>query len=103
LKTLWKRESFQSRARSVIKVDDPLAGIAVKVGMFPHVWAITCGCTVQIHLTDESAIHQGIEAVVNRGQRNIIHGLTCPQVDFLDGWMIASGEKNIVDQMALPG
>ena len=49
-------------------VGNVTAGFAVEVGVILKIRAVAGGRAVEVHLTDEAAVGEGFEAVVNRGE-----------------------------------
>ena len=71
--------------------------------MLLHVRAIPHGEPVDIDLLDEPALHERVEAIINRGHGNIRHPLLRPHKDLLGGGMIAFLEHDAVNVLALGG
>lgn len=63
-----------------IKIDvvDAAALLAEEVAMRFHVGTKPACGPIQIHLPDQTTLHQRVQAVVNRGHGNIGHGLLGP-------------------------
>ena len=71
--------------------------------MLLHVWAIAHCETVDIDLLDEAALHERVEAIVNRGHGNVRHALLGAHEDLLGGGMVAFLEHDAVNVLALGG
>lgn len=84
-----------------VNVENPAAFIAVKVAVLLHVGTITRGGAVEIHVADEAALDQGVEAIVNRGHRDVRHALFGAQEDVLHPGMIALVEEHVVHVLPL--
>ena len=73
----------------------------MKMKMLPHVRAITHRHPIQVHLADQAAFHQRVQAIVNRGHGNLRHLLLGAKKDLLGGGMIALAQQDIVNMFAL--
>ena len=71
--------------------------------MLLHVRAIPHCEPVDIDLLDEPALHERVEAIINRGYGNVRHPLLGPHEDLLGGGMIAFLEHDAVNVLALGG
>ena len=69
--------------------------------MLLHIGAVAGGGAVEIHVTDEVALHEGIEAIINRGHGDIGHGFLGADKNVFDRGMIALLEQDIIDVLAL--
>jgi len=56
-----------------VDIDDTASGIVVKMSMILEVGAVPRGAAFEINLLDQPAADQGVEAVINRGQRDGRH------------------------------
>jgi hypothetical protein len=71
------------------------------MAMLLHVRA-EAGCAAfQLHLTDQAAFREGIEAVVNRRVRNLRHRLLGADKNFLGGRMVALVQDYVINMLAL--
>jgi hypothetical protein len=71
--------------------------------MFQHVGAVAPGHAVQIDFPNQPAFHQGIEAIVNCGHRNIGQSFLGPHEDLLGGRVIPFLEQHVVNVLTLRG
>ena len=69
--------------------------------MFLHIWAISHGEAVDIHLLDDPALHERVEAIINCCHGNVGHPFLCPHENLLSGGMIAFLKHDAVDVLAL--
>ena len=83
------RPSMPSDPAPADQYRTPLARIAVKVAMLLHVRAKTRRPAVDVHLPRHTALHQRVEAVVNRRHGNIGHLAFGADENFLGRRMIA--------------
>jgi len=79
-----------------------LAGLlVVKMGVWAKVRAVAGGTALVVHLADEPALHEGFEAVINRGEGDGGHLCFDAGENFLGGWVITLLEERTVNQFAL--
>ena len=71
------------------------------MAMLLHVRAEPRRAAFELHLTDEAALHERIEAVINRRVGNLRHRLFCADENFLRRRMIALVHDHVVDMLAL--
>jgi len=86
-----------------INIEHPGAIVAIKVAMLLHVRAKTGGAAINIHLAGHAALDERIEAVIDRGHRDIGHFALGADEHFLGGGVIPFVDKHIVDVLALRG
>src|ERR1700722_6542164 len=77
------------------------ARTAVIMAVLLHVRAKTGGAAFQLDLADESAFDEGVEAVVNGGVGDLGHRALGADENLLGGGMIAPGEDDVIDMLAL--
>src|SRR5258708_198178 len=101
LEAVRQLEAAGTPAGNKINVKNAAAFIAVEVAMFLHVGAVAGGGTVKVDVPDHTAFHEGIEAIVNCGHRDIRHTGLGSDKDFFDGGMIALFDEHIVHMLPL--
>jgi hypothetical protein len=79
------------------------AAVAVKVAMLPHIWAKTRRPTIDVHLPRHTALHQRVEAIVNRRHGNIRHLALGADENFLGRRMIPLLDQHIINVLTLRG
>ena len=87
--------------RRKIHVIDPAAVVAIKMAMLLHVRAITRGRALEVHMADEPALDEGIEAIINRGHGDIRHPLFSADEYVFGRRMIPLLQQHIIDMLAL--
>src|SRR5690606_27970565 len=85
-----------------IDVEDRAADVAMKMSVFAHVAAEAGGLAVAVDLTDQAALDQLFQAVVDRRQRDRWHLAPHAAVDLVGRRMVAFVHENVVHQSALP-
>ena len=101
LETIRHRDGRSGGIRRQIDIVGATAFIAIKVVMFPHIGAITPGHPVQVDLPNQPALHEGIEAIVNRGHRDVGQSFLGAHEHLFGGRMIAFLEQDVVNVLAL--
>jgi hypothetical protein len=86
-----------------IDIKDPSALVAMKMAVLVHIRAVSHGGAVEIDLLDQGAFYQEIKAVIDRGHRDIGHGLFCPHENLLSGGVVALLHQHAIDVLALRG
>lgn len=84
-------------------VGNDTAGFADEVPVIGQVGAVTGGLSFDIDLFGEAAFHKGLEAVVNRGQRNSRNALLGSYENFCGRRVIAVREQHIINFAPLRG
>ena len=69
--------------------------------MLLHVWAKPRCAAFKLDLTHEAALHQRIEAIVNRRVRNFRHHALGADKNFLGGGVIALVHEHVIDMLTL--
>ena len=75
--------------------------VVVKVGVLVKVGAITRRLANEVDLLDQAALHEGFEAVVDRGQRDCRHPRFYPIEDLFGCRMVAFGKDHFVDHFTV--
>ena len=70
--------------------------------MLLQVRAVAGRCAIQVHLFDQSAGHQRVEAVINRRQRDRRHMFFGPQKQFRGGRMTSLLQQHPENFFSLP-
>jgi hypothetical protein len=84
-----------------IDIENPAALITMKVAMLVHVRAVPHGSPVEVHLFDEVALDQKIEAIIDRRHRNLGHRLLGTHEDLLGGRMVTFAQEDVIDLFPL--
>jgi hypothetical protein len=77
--------------------------LVVKMGMGREIGAVASGTALKVDGADEIALHEGFEAVVNRGERDGWHLMADAGVNFVGGGMVALFEENAENNFTLGG
>ena len=101
LETIRHRDGRSGGIGRQIDIVGATAFIAIKVVMFSHVGAITPGHPVQVDLPNQPALHEGIEAIVNRGHRNIGQSVLGAHEHLFCGRVIAFLKQHAIDVLTL--
>ena len=99
--TIWNRDGGLGGIGQQIDIVGATAFVAIKVVMFAHVGAIAPRHTVQVDFPNQPALHEGIEAIVNRGHGNLGQGFLGPHEDLFGGRVIAFLEQHVINVLAL--
>jgi hypothetical protein len=75
----------------------------VEVGVRLEVSAVAGRAALEVHLTDEIALHEGFEAVVNGGKGDRGHLGANASVHFVGGGVIAFLQESAINHLALRG
>ncbi len=84
-----------------IHVKNRSTGIAMAMAMLMHVRAVTGRPAIDRHLPRHPALHQGIQAIINRGHGNFRHRVLGPDKDFLRRGMVALVAQHIIHLLTL--
>lgn len=84
-----------------IDVKNRVAMVAIKVAMLLHVGTKAGRTPFQGNLPDDPAFHQGIEAIVNGGHRDVGHVPLCPHENLFGRGVIPLFEQDLVYLLAL--
>jgi hypothetical protein len=84
-----------------IHVEHRSTGIAMEMTVFVHVRTITRRAAIQRDLPGESAFHERIEAVIDRGVGDLRHLFFGTDEDFVGGWMIAFVQQHVINLLTL--
>ena len=79
------------------------AGFVVEVGVGSQVGAVAGGGALEVHRPHEFVLHQGLQAVVDGGQRDGRHDLLHANEDLVGGGVVALLEQDLVNGFALAG
>src|SRR5436190_18889034 len=95
IKPLHFKTSRQGNARFCrqINVEHALAIVAVKMAMLRHIWT-KAGCpSFEADMPDQAAMHEGVQAIIDRSHRNIRHALFGA-----DKYLFGSGMVTVTNQ-----
>ena len=101
LETIRHRDGWLGGIRQQIDIVGATAFVTIKMVMIQHVGAIAPRHTIQIDLPNQPAFHEGIEAIVNRGHRNIGQSFLGPHEHLFGGRVIAFLKEHAIDVLAL--
>jgi len=99
LKTLGARHGRRVRGHHHIK--NFAALVTMIMGVVLHVRAEPGGAALQLYLPREAGLHEGIQAVVNRGVGNLGHGLLGADENLVGRGMIPLLDEDVIDAAAL--
>lgn len=71
------------------------------MAVLAHVRAEPRRAAVQLHLPDQPALHQRVQAIIDGGVGNVRHVFLGAEKHFLGSRMIALLEQNVIDLLAL--
>ena len=86
-----------------LDVMDSAGGLVAEVGVRGQVGAVAGGLALVVDLTNQAAADEGLEAVVDRGEGEAWHDLPGPVEDFVDRGVVAFGQEDGEDGLALGG
>jgi hypothetical protein len=86
-----------------IHVKSPAALLAKKVVVPLHVRAVARGAAVLVHLSYQTALHQGVEGVVHRGHGDLGHGLFGAHEDLFRAGVVSVLQENPIHMPPLGG
>src|SRR6478735_153385 len=64
-----------------LDVMDHAGDLVVEMAVLAEVRAVAGGFALEIHLADDAVLHEGFEAVVNRGERDVWQAVFYPHED----------------------
>ncbi len=96
--TSRQRNSRPSRQRNIKHL---LTRVAIKMTMLAHVRTKARRAALQGHLPHQPALHQRVQAVIDRGHGNDGHGPLGPHENFLRRRVIAFPEQHLVHLLPL--
>ncbi len=73
----------------------------MKVAMLVHIWAIAHSRAIEVDLFNQVALHQKVQAVVNRGHRNIGQTFLGAHKNLLSRGVITFLEEHAIDMLPL--
>ena len=91
----------QVETRFEIDIVDDACHRIVKVTVLGEVRTVARGFPFEIDLADDAVLHQGLQAVVNRGQRDIRQTVLHPHVNLIGRRVIALLDEIAVDLLPL--
>ena len=103
LETLGNLQAAPFAVCREIHVKNPAALIAIKMAMLPHVRAIARRRAFQVYMPHEAALHQRIQAIINRRVRDLRHLPFRPHKNFVRRGMIALVQQHVIDLLPLRG
>ena len=86
-----------------INVEGGAGGLIVEVGVWLEIRTVAGGLALEVYLADEIALHEGFEAVVNRGEGDGRQVGTNPGVNLVGGRVVATLVQGPIDDFALGG
>jgi hypothetical protein len=102
LETDRQRNVVQSGLRWNLDIRDLPALFAEKVAMLPHVRTEPAGAPIQGDLTDQSALHEYTQAVVNCRERYVRHPLPGALENLVRGRMIVTSGHDFEHFLPMP-
>jgi len=94
---------FQAGGRCrQVHIENRAALVAVKMAVLLHVWAESARAAAEMHLSDQAALYQCIEAIIDSRHRNVWHGALGPLKNLVRRRVVAPLQQHVIDMLALP-
>lgn len=84
-----------------IHVVDHAGRLVVEMAVFFKIRTVARGFALEIHLADDAVLHEGFEAVVNRGQRDVRQAVFDSHEDVVRGRVVPLLHEGAVNFLAL--
>ena len=62
---------FELHARLECHIVNDAGFLIVKMPVLVKIWTIAAGFSIEMHLTDDAVLRQGLEAIIDRSERNL--------------------------------
>ena len=99
----WEVEDIgEANAGFEIDIVDHTGGGVVEMTVLAEVRAVAGGFALEVDLPDDAVLHEGFEAVVNRGKRDVRKPVLGPHEDLVGCRVVPLLDENPVNFLALP-
>lgn len=86
-----------------LNIEHLFAGITIKVAMLAHIRAKARRAPLHVDLAHQPAMHQRIQAIINRGHGNFRPLFSSANKNILGGGMVTPLQQNFIHALALLG